>query len=192
LPLRIRYPRPEAGKTAEYSPFEARKAAARPPEAIFGKNVRLFWSATWHFSCAAGVFLGFLANYRDFLGALARSIAPKATFSPQNKRKKRTNPKIKQIDFNARNRVLQRKQGHLLHQAEKEQRNRNEERKAGITATPGTAATATAGEEDCDHPKSKEGIKKGKEKRQRLAQEGEDEGEDNNDQTEQKIPERRC
>ena len=68
----------------------------------------------------------------------------------------------------------------------------HEERKAGITATPGTAATATAGEEDCDHPKSKEGIKKGKEKRQRPAQEGEDEGEDDNDQTEQNIPERRC
>jgi hypothetical protein len=81
----------------------------RPPEAIFGANFRLFWSTTGHFSCAAGDFFGFLANYSAFLCALARSIAPTANFSPQKKRTK-TNESKKFYRFSMQ---LQRKQGHF-------------------------------------------------------------------------------
>jgi hypothetical protein len=77
----LRHPRLEAKKTAENSPFWARKAAAGGD--FLGAMYTAFRAiAIGHFSCAAGDFW-LLANWA-FLSALARSIAPTETFSPQN------------------------------------------------------------------------------------------------------------
>jgi hypothetical protein len=95
----LRHPRPEAGETAEYSPFWARKAATGGD--FWGAILGFFGQLQGLFREPSAFFLGFLVNYRKFLGALARSIAPTATFSPQNKRKKRTNQKKTSISMHA-------------------------------------------------------------------------------------------
>jgi hypothetical protein len=86
-------------------------AAERTPGigVFWGPILGFFGQLQGIFHAAGGDFFGFLANYTAFLGALARSIAPTANFSPEKKRTK-TNESKKFYRFSMQ---LQRKQGHF-------------------------------------------------------------------------------
>ena len=87
--FQLQYPWPEAGKTAEYSPFFARKAAARPPEAIFlGAILGFFGQLQGIFRAPLAICFGFLANCREFLRRLGEVDSTRGNFLAPKQTKK--------------------------------------------------------------------------------------------------------
>jgi hypothetical protein len=65
--FKLQYPGLEAGKSAEYSPFLARKVAARPPEAIFlGAILGFFGQLQGIFRAPLAIFLVFWPTTGNF------------------------------------------------------------------------------------------------------------------------------